>query len=147
MLIVRSASVGLVLLVAGGASPTTLGPALLPSVSIGSLPFVGEPPIHPFVAEADGPFTRILFGAAGPANTTVTIRDVMVGPRTTRQIAALPGPALLERLEGHGSISFPGNAAQTLGDEMQVVSGSHPVTVSNPNGTPLGFRLYIFAGE
>lgn len=128
------------------ASPSPVGPALLPALKDDSLPFVGERPAHPFVQDATGALTRTLFSTAGPANTTVTVQDIMVGPQKTQRIAPLPGPALVEWFEGHGTFSVGGGPAQTIKDGVQVIPGGQPITITNPDRPPIGAHLLIFAG-
>jgi len=112
-----------------------------------SVPFAGKQSTQKFKSDASGVFGRTLFSAPGPANTTITIRDVMVGPRRSQTIPASPGSALVEWFEGHGTFSVAGGAPQTIGNEFDVIPAGQVFVVNNPNGPSIGFRLYVFAGE
>jgi len=122
-------------------------PMLLFLFAGASLPFAGNESAHTFKADASGAFARTLFSGPGPANTTVTIRDFMVGPRRSQTVPASPGPALLEWFEGHGTFSVAGGHTQTIGNEFEVIPAGKALMVINPNGPPIGFRLYVFAGK
>jgi hypothetical protein len=107
-------------------------------------PFAGNQSAHTFRPEASGVFARTLFSAPGPANTTITIRDIIVGPRRSQSVPASPGPALLNWFEGHGTFSIGGHT-HTIGNEFEVVPAGEALTIHNPNGPPVGFRLYVFS--
>ncbi len=110
-------------------------------------PFAGNQSPHTFKSQASGFFSRTLFSAPGPANTTITIRDIIVGPRQTQSVPASPGPALLNRFEGHGTFSIGGGPPRTLANDFEVVPAGQALTIHNPNGPPIGFRLYVFSGK
>lgn len=109
--------------------------------------FAGHQSAHTFRAEANGVFSRTLFSAPGPAGTTVTIRDIVVGPRRSQSVPTLAGPALLNWFEGHGTFSIGGSPARAIGNEFEVVPAGQTLTIHNPNGPPIGFRLYLFSGK
>lgn len=112
-----------------------------------SLPFAGNQSPHTFKAEASGAYARTLFSGDGPANTTVTIRDYMVGPRRNQTFPVSAGAAIVEWFEGHGTFSIDGAPPQTIGNEFDVIPAGKALLVHNPNGPPIGFRLYVFAGK
>jgi hypothetical protein len=115
--------------------------------AVASPPFAGNQSAHTFKSEGSGVFSRILFSAPGPAHTTVTIRDIIVGPRQRQSVPALPGPALLSWFEGHGTFSISGGPPHAIGNEFEVIPAGRTLTVNNPNGPPIGFRLYLFSGK
>ncbi len=110
-------------------------------------PFAGNQPAHPFKSEVSGIFSRTLFSGPGPANTTVTIRDIIVGPHRNQTLAASPDPAILNWFEGHGTFSIGSAPPHAIDDEFEVVPAAQALTIHNPNGPPIGFRLYVFAGK
>ena len=110
-------------------------------------PFAGNQSAHTFKSEVSGVFSRTLFTAPGPANTTVTIRDIIVGPRRTQSVSASPGPALLNWFEVHGTFSFGGGPPHTISNEFEVIPAGQALTIHNPDGPPIGFRLYVFSGK
>jgi hypothetical protein len=59
---------------------------------------------------------------------------------------ALPGPALLNWFEGHGTFSIGGHT-HTIGNQFEVIPAGEALTIHNPNGPPVGFRLYVFSGK
>ena len=127
-----------------GLAPVANGP--LPPMPAGTPPFAGPLPAHQFAPEAGNFLARTLFSAAGPANTVITIRDVLVRPNTTAQLGgALAGPAILEPYFGGGTLIAGNNHYNVDANKTQVVPGSQPVTVVNPNTFPLNFRLYVFS--
>jgi hypothetical protein len=136
--------VGLPIIVAAGAGPSTARPELL--LPVADVSPADVPPRHPFTRDPSGVFARTLFSGAGPNNVGISVLDVMIGPARTQQIPALPGPAIIEWFEGHGTFSVASGPPQTIGNEFQVIPSGQPITVNNPNRPPVGFRLYIFAG-
>ena len=64
----------------------------LPPPPSGPLKFVGKPPEHPFHREAGNIFTRTIFQTTGPDNLRIEVRDFLIPPHGSGQIAALPGP-------------------------------------------------------
>ena len=126
-----------------GLAPTANGP--LPPTPAGTPPFAGALPAHQFAPEAGNFQRRMLFSAAGPANTVITIQDVLVRPSTTAQLGALAGPAMLEPYFGEGTLIVGKNHYNLGATKTLVVPGSQPVSVVNPNTFPLNFRLYVFS--
>jgi len=104
-------------------------------------PFAGNQSAYTFKSEVSGVFSRNLFSAPGPANTTVTIRDIIVGPRRSQSLPASPRPALLNWFEGHGTFSIRGGPRRNIGNEFEVVPAGQALKIHNPNGPPFGFRL------
>jgi hypothetical protein len=129
----------------GGFSLAATGQRASPTVPITPHTPSVSPPIHLFEPDEQGVFSRTLFSAPGLQATTVTVREVVVGPRRTQQMAALPGPALLELFEGHGTIAIGNASPQPIDNDFQVISAGQPFAINNPNGRPVGIRLYVFA--
>ncbi len=105
------------------------------------------PSDYRFKEDASGVFARTLFSGAGPENTVVTIRDIMVGPRRSQTVPAAAGPAILEWFEGHGTYSMAGGKRLPIGNELGVIPAGQALVVNNPHGQAIGFRLYMFAGN
>jgi len=127
--------------------PPAAAPNLTGSPVAATGPSAGALSPHPFSRDASGTFTRTLFSGPGPKNITVTVRDIEVGPSRIQEIPALPGPAVVEWLEGHGTFSVAGGPAQAIGGEFKVIPSSQPITINNLGRQAVGFRLYIFVGE
>ena len=133
------------LLCVGGVSLSALAQTSPPDVPVTSPPPSVSRPIHQFEPDEHGVLSRTLFSALGPGNITVKVSEFLVGPRRTQQMAALPGPALLELFEGQGTIAIGNASAQPIDNDFQVISGGQPFIIDNPNGKPVGIRLYVFA--
>jgi hypothetical protein len=124
---------------------------------VGSIIFVEHPlraqsqqsgqSAHPFKRDASGTLSRTLFSGTGPVDTTVAIREVIMKPRAAREVSALPGPALLEWIDGRGTFSVGGGSPKALGSDFQVIPAGKAVKINNQGVSPIRFRLYIFAGK
>jgi quercetin dioxygenase-like cupin family protein len=143
-MVTRTVLLGLVMLVGGAASPAEIGPAPLPNVAP-NLPEIGKQPVHPFVRDASGTIVRTLFSGPGPADMTVTIQEVLVGPRSSEQHAPLPGPSVVWWLEGHGTFTVGAGTPQDITDGYQVVPAGQALTIHNLNAPPISARIYEFA--
>jgi len=130
------------LLVAGAASSPAMGQASSPEVS--RSPSV-KTPVQLFELDEHGVLSRTLFHSADAGSISVTIREIVVGPRRTQQMSALSGPALLELFEGHGTIAIDSSREQAIENEFQTVPADLPFVISNPSNRPVGIRLYVFA--
>jgi hypothetical protein len=143
----RTAFASLFLLLCGGAGHTQGGPSSLPASTSGSLPAINPQSDNVFKRDATGVLSRTLFAGASPSGIGVIIREILVGADSAATITASPGPALLERLEGSGTVTVAGGPAAALEDQFEVVPAGKSLSISNPNKTPVGIRLYIFAGS
>jgi hypothetical protein len=75
-----------------------------PGPGIGELPppspdlpiSAGQPATHPFAAmSGQAAASRVLFEGAGPNNTEIVIREMLIGPGADVRLDALRGPALV----------------------------------------------------
>ena len=129
--------------VAGTALAAEVGTGPLPD-RIAQLPEISTQSLHAFTREASGTISRTLFNGPGPAGMTLTIREILVGPRAFQQLTALPGPSVLQWLEGHGTFSVGSEAPQTISDVTAVVPAGQTLTVRNSAPAPISFRVYEF---
>jgi len=139
----RTVSFGLAALIAGAASSAQIGPAPLPTVDA-NLRELGKQPLHPFARDASGALLRTLFSGPGPADTTVTVEEVLVGPRASQKLPVLAGPSLVMWLEGHGTFAVGDKAAQTISNGFQVVPAGQALTIHNLGAPPISARIYEF---
>ncbi|HKV55158.1 MAG TPA: hypothetical protein VJN94_11025 [Candidatus Binataceae bacterium] len=114
----------------------------LPPPPAGPLKFAGTPPAHPFHKEAGNLYARTIFEANGPTNSHIEVRDLLIPPRGKSQIAALPGPAILELATGNATISF-NEKPQAVGNTIRSLPAGTPVSVENPDAHPAMLRLYV----
>lgn len=133
------------LLCVGGISVAATGQTASPTIPVASHPPSVTPSIHRFEPDEQGVLSRTLFSAPGPQAITVTVREVLVGPRRTQKMAALSGPALVELFEGHGTIAIGNRPPQPIDNDFQVISADQIFVINNPNSRPIGIRLYVFA--
>lgn len=143
-MLARTVSLVVVMLVGGAASPPQIGPAPLPSVEA-NLPAIGKQPVHPFARDASGALVRTLFSGPGPVDMTVTVQEVLVGPRSSQQLAPLPGPSVVWWLEGHGTFSVGSGTPQAITDGVQLVPAGQTLIIHNLNAPPISARIYAFA--
>jgi hypothetical protein len=115
----------------------------LPPPPPGPLKFAGAPPEHPFHKEPGNVFERTIFQTDGPNSSRIEIRDLLVPPRTKSQIAALPGPAVLEIATGTATMSLGEKPESIVSGAMRSVPGGKPVQVENPDDHPAILRLYV----
>lgn len=129
----------------GGISAAATGQTASPTIPVTPHPPSVNPSIHQFEPDEQGIFSRTLFSAPGPQAINVIVREVLVGPRRTQKMAPLSGPALVELIEGHGTIAIGNGPPQPIDNDFQVISADQVFVINNPNSRPIGIRLYVFA--
>lgn len=144
MRFVRTATLGLAILTTAGASAAPTGTPPLPEINMESLPYIGKQPVHPFIKDQSGGLSRTLFMGPGPANTTMTIQDVLVNPQTTGKIAAFRGPAVVTWMEGKGTFSVGNGSPQEIGSGNLVLPARQDLKITNTSTSPIGARIYVF---
>jgi hypothetical protein len=124
--------------------PAFVARGLLPSPAPGALKFAGRIPTHPFHLEASKVLSRTVFSTIGPSNSQVEIRDVFVPPHGNNELAAVPGPTLVDVYFGGGTVLIAGTRQKlTAGDTIVVAADE--VLKFEPSGVgPMVLRLYIF---
>jgi hypothetical protein len=75
----------------------------------------------PLIHDSSGALIQTLISSPGPANTTITIRNVIVGSRNMAQFAPLSGPAVVEWLGGKGTLVIGSGPPQPLSSNMEIV--------------------------
>jgi hypothetical protein len=115
----------------------------LPSPPSGQLKFAGAWPEHPFHKEPGNVFERTVFQTDGPNSSRIEIRDLLIPPRTKSQIAALPGPAVLELATGAATILLGEKPESMVSGAMRSLPASKTVQVENPDTHPTMLRLYV----
>jgi hypothetical protein len=106
--------------------------------------FAGKPVTHPFeVASGQAAATRVLFEGAGPENTQVIIREMLIGPGAETRLGALPGPALIDTRSGGGTLRAGEHSEQLqIATPLSVAPGT-PIQIINDGEDSLLIRLYI----
>ena len=67
--------------------------------------YAGQPATHPFEPmSGQAAASRVLFEGAGPNNTQIVIREMLIGPGADVRLDALPGPALVDPRSGAGTL-------------------------------------------
>jgi quercetin dioxygenase-like cupin family protein len=132
------------LLTSGGSAQEQSNPPLLPPPPPGPLVFAGTPPEHPFRPTAGNVFISDVFATPGPSNTRIEVRDVLVPPSEQGQVAALPGPAVLEVLQGQGSLSLQGEEQPLADGGIGFVPAGQLLAITNTTPRPMLLRLTLF---
>jgi hypothetical protein len=84
---------------------------------------------------------RTLFQGAGPGNSRVEIRELIIGPRA---VVELPpsGAALLDPRSGAGSVEAGGRTEQLSSGVVAIAPGV-PLAIRNSGDAALVVRLFI----
>ncbi len=104
----------------------------------------GQPATHPFAAiSGQAAASRVLFEGAGPDNTQIVIREMLIGPGADVRLDALPGPALVDLRSGIGSLRTGDRPEQLeIANAISVKPGI-PIELTNDGDDSLMLRLYI----
>lgn len=140
----RATYFAVAVVVAGTASAAEVGTGPLADRNA-QLPAISTQSLHAFKPEASGAISRTLFDGPGPAGSTLTVREILVGPRASQQLAALPGPSILRWLEGRGTFSVGSGVQQPISDLTAVVPAGQTLTIRNLAPAPISVRIYEFA--
>ena len=104
------------------------GTGELPPPSANLPVFASQPVSRPFEAmPGQTAASRVLFEGAGPSNTQIVIREILVGPGANVRLDALPGAGLIDTRSGSGVLR--------AGDRLDPLHIAGPVSV--PAGVPL----------
>jgi hypothetical protein len=114
--------------------------ALLPGPRV----FAASLPEHPLEVAPGSVLTRVLFATPGVPSTRVHVHDVQVPPDNRGEVAALPGPAVVDVLQGQGTLSVGGQNLPLADGTMQLIAANQSLTIINANSRPLLLRLYLF---
>lgn len=85
---------------------------------------------------------RTLFQGAGPGNSRVEIRELIVGPRAVVELQPPSGPVLLDPRSGVGSVEAGGRTEQ-LSSGAVVAAPGVPLAFHNSSDAALMVKLFI----
>jgi hypothetical protein len=125
----------------------TEGKGLLPPPPAGNLVPAGPQPRTPYEKVGDATFARTIFQTAGPSETAISIRDVVVSPRAEGHLDATSGPSILDLLSGKGSVTAGDKTSDLDLQSPLTVAAQTAITLKNGGDTPLVVRLYITEGK
>jgi hypothetical protein len=123
-----------------------------PGPGIGELPppspdlpiSAGQPATHPFAAmSGQAAASRVLFEGAGPNNTEIVIREMLIGPGADVRLDALRGPALVDPRSGAGTLRAGDRSEQLQISTAISVEPGIPIEITNDGDNSLMLRLYI----
>jgi hypothetical protein len=104
----------------------------------------GQPATHPFAAiSGQAAASRILFEGAGPNNTQIVIREMLIGPGADVRLDALRGPALVDPRSGAGTLRAGDRSEQLQISTAISVEPGIPIEIKNDGDNSLMLRLYI----
>jgi hypothetical protein len=87
--------------------------------------------------------SRVLFEGAGPDNTQIVIREMLIGPGADVRLDALRGLALVDPRSGVGTLRAGDRSEQLqIGTAISVKPGI-PIELTNDGDDSLMLRLYI----
>lgn len=144
-LIVCSAAVALT--VSGSASAQgdvdgNTGP--LPPPPAGAAEYKAQAPAIPFERiGTQGGSMRTLFQGAGPGNSRVEIRELIIGPRAVVELQPPSGVALLDPRSGVGSVEAGGRAEQLSSGAVVAIASGVPLAIRNNGDAALVVKLFI----
>jgi hypothetical protein len=120
------------------------GMAELPPPSPDLPIFAGQPATHPFTAiSGQAAASRVLFEGAGPNNTQIVIREMLIGPGADVRLDALRGPALVDPRSGAGTLRAGDRSEQLQISTAISVEPGIPIEIKNDGDNSLMLRLYI----
>ena len=106
--------------------------------------FAGQPGTHPFEPmSGQAAASRVLFEGAGPDNTQIVIREMLIGPGADVRLDALPGPALVDPRSGAGTLRAGDRSEQLQISTAISVEPGVPIEITNHGDNSLMLRLYI----
>jgi hypothetical protein len=105
--------------------------------------FAGQPATHPFEPMSGPTASRVLFEGAGPDNTQIVIREMLIGPGADVRLDALPGPALVDPRSGVGTLRAGDRSEQLQIAKAISVKPGIPIELTNDGDDSLMLRLYI----
>lgn len=106
--------------------------------------FAAQPATHPFEAAPGQPAAmRVLFEGAGPDNTQIIIREMLIGPGADVRLDALPGSALIDPRSGSGTLRAGERTEQLEIATAVSVEPGVPIQLTNDGDNSLLLRLYI----
>jgi hypothetical protein len=87
---------------------------------------------------------RTLFQGAGPGNSRVEMRELIVGPRAVVELQPLSGAALLDPRSGTGSVKAGERTEQlSSGGGVVPIAPSVPLAILNTSDAALVVKLFI----
>jgi hypothetical protein len=119
----------------------------LPSPPSQQVTFAGTTPEHPFHLEAGNVLWRTVFQGVGPASSLVEVRDFLLPPHAKSELAALPGPAVLDVYSGEGALSLgqEGQKGERLvPGQMRSVPAGQVLVFDNQGAYPMTVRAFVF---
>jgi hypothetical protein len=127
-----------------GAQDQQPGMGELPPPASDLLIFPGKPATRPFEAvSGQAAATRVLFEGAGPDNTQIIIREMLIGPGADVRLDALPGSALIDPRSGSGTLRAGERREQLQIATAVSVEPGVPIQLINDGDDSLLLRLYI----
>jgi hypothetical protein len=116
----------------------------LPPPSLDLPIFAGQPATHPFEAMSGrAAASRVLFEGAGPDNTQIVIREMLIGPGADVRLDALRGPALVDLRSGAGTLRAGDRLEQLQIAKAISVKPGVPIELTNDGDDSLMLRLYV----
>jgi hypothetical protein len=115
----------------------------LPPPPAGAAEYSAPQPAIPFQRiGTQGGSMRTLFHGAGPGNSRVEIRELIVGPRA---VVELPpsGAALLDPRSGLGSVEAGGRTEQLSSGAVIAIAPDVPLAIRNSSEAALVVKLFI----
>jgi hypothetical protein len=115
----------------------------LPSPPAGAPEYNAQAPAIPFERiGTQGGSMRTLFQGAGPGNSRVEIRELIIGPRA---VVELPpsGAALLDPRSGLGSVEAGGRTEQLSSGAVIAIAPDVPLAIRNSSEAALVVKLFI----
>ncbi len=126
-------------------APQGGGPLPLPGAQLG---FHAAPAAASFAQVTTAPMAeRTVYRGAGATGTGVEIRDLIIGPNATVQLAPFPGPAVLDRRSGEGALLVAGSSVALSAVKPASVPAGATVSIQNTASAPLVIRAYVLEGQ
>lgn len=119
----------------------------LPPPPSDQVTFAGVAPEHPFHVAAGNILSRTVFQSSAPSNTQVEVRDFILPAHAKSQLAALPGPALLEVYSGEGALKLNEKSERLTAGNMRSVAAGEVLAIDNSGTLPVVLRLYLFEAK
>lgn len=144
----RVANASLVLLVLSSCKTKAReGTGLLPPPPAGKLVAVGTGPRFPYQQVGPSAFARTFFQNAGPSDTDIQLRDVVVAPHAEARFDPFPGPMIVDLLSGKGGVTAGDKNADLDFERPASLPAAMVVTFKNTGEAPLMLRLYLIEAK
>ena len=102
---------------------------------------------NPFRELAPGVSARTVFASAEPADLTVEVRDLEVGPKRGIAPLRVTGAAILEVRAGRGTFVVGQQPRELVPGAVVAVPADTAFSLRNTGDRTLSLRLYVIAGK